>query len=172
MPFSYFRTDKLLMNIMNKIILSTIALVTTLLMTSCLTANLPKIDTYKGANIESVNAVFHRYYTDKKIPASGERQVKQHQLSVPGKAVQKDETAGTISFEVKIPTNLPADQKGKVKADNLVVVLNISTAALIEPIDGAPMLGVPGDWSKTNKYKVTAASGETKEWSVTLHLVQ
>ncbi|MDE7236705.1 MAG: hypothetical protein K2N66_02660, partial [Paramuribaculum sp.] len=53
----------------------------------------------------------------------------------------------------------------------LVVVLNISTAAVIEPLDGAPALGVPGDWSKPNKYQITAANGKKKVWTVTLELI-
>lgn len=43
---------------------------------------------------------------------------------------------------------------------------SISTAARLTPLDGAPKLGVPGDWSKPNKYLVTAASGAQKEWTI------
>lgn len=45
---------------------------------------------------------------------------------------------------------------------NVVVSLNISTAAMIQPIDGAAVLGKPGDWSKPNKYEITAADGSKR----------
>ena len=53
-------------------------------------------------------------------------------------------------------------------ADNLVVVVTLSAAAKIEPISGFPRLGIPGDWSKPNEYKVTAANGSTKKWTFTI----
>lgn len=157
---------------MNGLIKTIFALLTAVLTTSCLTANLPDIDTYEGCDIESVSGVYHRYFGTETIPAGGELQVKQHQLTVVNDSQEIDKEAGTLTFDVAIPTNLPESERGKVKASNLVVILNISTAALIEPIDGAPSLGVPGDWSKTNRYKVTAANGSVKEWSVTLHLAE
>ncbi|MEN6456700.1 MAG: hypothetical protein ABFD10_20780 [Prolixibacteraceae bacterium] len=43
----------------------------------------------------------------------------------------------------------------------------ISPGARIEPVDGAPVLGVLGDFSATRKYKVTAANEiDSKIWEV------
>ena len=59
-------------------------------------------------------------------------------------------------------SNFPAEERPKFTMSNVVVSLNISTAAMIQPIDGAAVLGKPGDWSKPNKYEITAADGSKK----------
>ena len=44
--------------------------------------------------------------------------------------------------------------------------MDLSTAARITPLNGAPKLGNPGDFSaKEFKYQVTAADGTKKEWT-------
>jgi len=48
------------------------------------------------------------------------------------------------------------------------VIVNISTAAIVSPIEGAPQFGKPGDWSKPNRYKVKAANGDEQIWTVSL----
>lgn len=143
-------------------------LVVMTLTSSCLTSGLKEIETYEGNEIVSIRTVAHRYYTTEKIPASDEVKVKQSDLKING--AQRDEKNGTIAVEITIPTNFPKDQIDKVKMSNLVVIVNISTAATIEPLDVAPKLGVPGDWSKSNKYLVRAANGKTKEWTISLTL--
>ena len=45
---------------------------------------------------------------------------------------------------------------------NLVVYVNVSTAARVTPLDGSPKFGVPADWTREHKYSVMAADG-TKE---------
>lgn len=44
--------------------------------------------------------------------------------------------------------------------------MTISTAARIFPIEGSPVLGTPGDWSKENKYEVMAVDGTKKIWTI------
>ena len=44
--------------------------------------------------------------------------------------------------------------------------VNLSTAAVIAPQDGAPTLGTPGDFSTTRRYVVTAANGTKKDWTI------
>lgn len=62
--------------------------------------------------------------------------------------------------------------RNSIAASNIVGMCNISTAATIRPV-GAPELGVPGDFSKTATYKVTAADGITKNtWTVNVNLVK
>lgn len=146
-------------------------LVISLLSTSCLTNKLDEIDTYEGNDIRSVTGVYHRYYGTETIPGSGEVKVHQSQLQVSSKNVVIDNKAGTVDIKASIPTNFPVAQKPLVKISSLVVVLNISTAATIEPLDGSAKLGVPADWSKSNRYRVTAANGTTKDWTVTLTLL-
>lgn len=135
--------------------------------TSCLENNLEELKTYTGNEITSIQGVYYRYYSSDIIDASGEQAVKQVSLNVSN--TQKDAEAGTLNFNVSLPTNFPEEEKANVNAGNLVVVFNISTAAVIEPIGSSPKLGTPGDWSKPNEYRVKAADGNKKVWTVTMN---
>lgn len=137
--------------------------------TSCLESNLDDLDTYDGADITGLAGVYYRYYGTETIPASGEVQVKQVSLNYGN--FKSDTDAATCEFACQLPSNFPSSEKANFSLSNVVVVLNISTAAVIKPVDGAPKLGVPGDWSKPNKYEVTAANGDKKTWTCTLTLV-
>lgn len=134
----------------------------------CLEHDLDDLDTYENANIESFEGVYYRYTTSNVNPGSGENQVRQATLG--RRNLQKDVEAGTISVTAYPQTNFPADQLSNLNSTSLVVTLNISTASVIEPIEGSPRLGVPGDWSKPNKYRITAANGTQKDWTVTVTL--
>ena len=135
---------------------------------SCLNHDLEELPTYDGNDITSVVSVYHRYYSNTTIPISNAKKVLQNQLQVTSSNIDKKNK--TVSIQVKIPTNFPKEEVAKVNKNNLVVILGISTAAIIAPAPDAPKLGVPGDWSKPNKYVVKAANGSTSEWTVTLAL--
>lgn len=47
---------------------------------------------------------------------------------------------------------------------NLWVYVTISDVAKVAPLNGAPELGKPGDFSKDNSYRVTAADGSTQDY--------
>ena len=140
---------------------------------SCLKSGLEDLETYTGNDIESIPGIYFRYYSNDIHPASGEQVIKQATLSVSNTVIDPD--AGTVFCNVSIPSGFPADQRNNVSLEykpgdkkSIIVTLRISTAATIKPLDGAPELGTPGDWSKPNRYLVTAADGSTKEWTVTL----
>ena len=129
--------------------------------TSCLENGLEDLDSYDGCDITS-GEIYWRYYGTDVIPGSGETQVKQVRLA---RAVEQD--ADNNTFYIRYVTgNLPADQVSAFTPSKVVIAVTISTAAVIKPIDGAPTLGVPGDWSKPNKYEVTAANGDKKVWTI------
>ena len=69
----------------------------------------------------------------------------------------------TIRYTTK---NIPEKERANFTEAKVVVALTISTAATIKPINGAPTLGVPGDWTKDNQYEVTAADGRKNIWTV------
>ena len=74
-----------------------------------------------------------------------------------------------MSIDVTVPVaegDFTEEERAKVSLDNIAVMASISTAARVTPLDGSPKLGVPGDWSKPNKYLVTAANGNEKEWTI------
>lgn len=142
-------------------------------MTSCLEHGLDDLDAFDAADIENWPVAYYRYYTGDKMAANGEQQVKQVQLTRTDGSYDFDEenVTGNPFFNITVaPNNVPEAEKAKVDAKNLVVVLTISTGSTVEPIEGAPKLGVPGDWSKPNKYKITAANGTSRIWTVTVDL--
>lgn len=129
--------------------------------TSCLESGLEDIESYDGCDITS-GEIYWRYYGTSEIPGSGETQVKQVRLA---RAISSDTESNT--FKIRYVTgNLPADQVGAFTQSNVVIAVTISTASTIKPIEGSPKLGVPGDWSKPNKYEVTAANGAKKVWTI------
>lgn len=137
-------------------------------LSGCLEHGFEDLDVYSGADITAVQAVYYRYKTDNTHAISGEPQVVQVTLSRSNQVI--DNEAGTISVTARPASNFPAAQLPNLNSENLVVALTISTAAVITPIDGSPKLGVPADWSKPNRYRVTAANGTTKDWTVTVTL--
>lgn len=151
---------------MKKYLFLLLALIGCMTMTSCLESGWEELDTYDGTEITGLVGVYSRYIdTSATIPASGQNKVIQTQLNTEN--AQRDVDAGTLSFDVTVPTSYTGPA---VKATELVVIVNLSTAAVVEPVEGAPKFGVPGDWTKPNKYEVTAANGDTKIWTVTATL--
>lgn len=134
-----------------------------LLFTSCLKSNLDEIQVYQEANITSIRGMY--YYFDLKTTNDGNTIFSKADISRAD--VQIDTEAGNIVIGRATPAkaNIASFSPQKV-----VMAFNISTAATIEPVEGSAQLGVESDWSvgKTNKYKVTAADGSSKIWSVTV----
>lgn len=148
---------------MKKFLYILIAVLGSMTMTSCLMSGFEELDSFDGTEITGLAGAYFRYIdTSATIAASGENKVVQVQLSTSD--VARDADAHTLSFAYSVPGSYTGPA---VKASELVVIVGISTAAVVEPIEGAPKFGVPGDWTKPNKYKVTAANGDTAIWTVT-----
>lgn len=150
---------------MKKIMNSVLILFAVFLFSSCLNSGLEDLPEYSDALISSVSRVEHRYISDEVSNASGQPIVKFATLTHKSNI---DKEAGTVLITVTVPDGFPTAQKSKISTKALVVSLNLSTAARIAPIEGSAALGVPADWSKANKYRVTAADGTKKDWSVSL----
>ena len=143
-------------------------------LTSCLGAGLEELETYDGTAIQSISGVYYRYYSDDVNPGTGELKINQVTLN---QTAEIDEDAGTVNCTVSIPSSVPVDAVNKLSLaytqgdrTGINVVVNLSAAAVIKPLDGAPALGAPGDWSRPNRYLVTAANGDTQEWTITLNI--
>lgn len=151
---------------MKRYIISLFATVLSMIcLTGCLTHGIDDPDdVYDGADITGLQGVYYRY-----MDKSGSEPVVKQITLARGSDINTEDN--TMAIKCQAPSNFPTDQLSNLKASELVVVLNISTASIIEPIDGAPKLGVPGDWSKPNKYQITAANGTKKIWTVTLELI-
>ena len=137
--------------------------------TSCLESNFEELDTFDGNDITAGYA-WYRYKGDNKLNASGEQQVIQKQLQRTGQVI--DNEAATCALQFKVPTNFSDAEKNGVNINNIVVAVEISTAAVMTPVEGSPKLGVPADWSTPHKYSVKAADGKTKIWTVSVTLTK
>lgn len=137
--------------------------------TSCLESNFEELDTYDGNDITAGYA-WYRYKGDNMLNASGEQQVIQKQLQRTGQVI--DNEAATCALQFKVPTNFSDAEKNGVNINNIVVAVEISTAAVMTPVEGSPKLGVPADWSTPHKYSVKAADGKTKIWTVSVTLTK
>lgn len=140
-----------------------------MMFSSCLTDNTEDIGAFSNNNINDIAGVWFRYITVEN-PNSTREVVKKLELDGITKAV--DQATRTATIKVK-PTAakinaLPASAKAGLSIKNVAVVVSLPTAARIAPVGDAPALGVNGDWSKPNKYIVTAANGDTAEWTITI----
>lgn len=138
------------------------------LLTSCLKYGLDDLPVYSDCEI--TNIYFEYRYEDTTSPwIDGSPKVKFITLVVT-KTI--DAVANTVTVSINVPAvsaTLPTAERAKVALTNIVCSMNLSTAAKIEPIEGAPILGIPGDFSGPRKYRVTAADGiTTKTWTVTV----
>ncbi len=136
---------------------------------SCLESNLEDLATYDGNDITAGYA-WYRYKSNNTINVSGEPQVIQRQLQRTGQTINADDATCTLSF--KVPTNFTDKEKADVNINNIVVGVEISTAAVMTPVEGSPSLGVPADWSTPHKYTVKAADGKTKTWTISVTLTK
>ena len=144
-----------------------IAILSSLTCTSCLEYNLKTLDVFTGADIDSAY-VYYRYVDNSVTsPLSGANSVKQSTLTVKNNI---DPSAGTCDIKASLPSNFPSSEIGNISTGQLVVAVQISTAAIISPTGNSPALGTPADWTSPHKYIVEAANGSKKEWTITVTL--
>lgn len=136
------------------------------LMAACEKADLPA---YGDAEITKVGA-YHRYYTTDKDAVTGEFIIAEKELNRTNN-FNSDNATATAEFTLPgAGGTFTEAERAKVSLNNLVVYFNVSTAARVTPIEGAPKLGVPADWTKEHKYKIMAADGTTKIWTIKVSL--
>jgi len=131
--------------------------------------NLPK---FKDALITDV---FMEYrFEDPTATSGGSPTVRIVSLPVSNKQFRnKEDTPGaatdSVVFDVTVPPAsgfFTAAEREKVTNEKIVLMSNISTAATMEPLEGAPRAGVPGDFSQPRKYAIIAADGSSRIWVV------
>lgn len=136
------------------------------LLAACEKADLPA---YSDAEITKVGA-YHRYYTTSKDAITGEFIIAEKELERTNN-FNSDNAEATAVFSIPGASGTFTEaERAKVSLNNLVVFFNVSTAARVTPIEGAPKLGAPADWTKEHKYKVMAADGTTKIWTIKVSL--
>ncbi len=133
-----------------------------LIFTSCLKSGLDDIPTYSSAEITNFQFEY-RWMED----VNGNNQLKVQPLTTTSVI---NATKDTISCAITVPAvsaTFPVATRDKVVQSNIVGYANISNAASIKPLSGAPVLGAVGDFSATNmQYEVTAADGTKKVWNL------
>lgn len=144
-----------------------------LFLTSCMDQGLDELPAFSDAKIVNVFTEF-RYADPVEKNADGSAKIKYLNLPVTRTYKLKEETPGAVTDSVLLAVSVPAASgsfttalRDQVKTQNLVVYGNISTAASITPLSGAPVLGAPGDFSLPRQYEITAADKKTSRvWTV------
>ena len=94
------------------------------------------------------------------------------QLRVIELTTEKEIIGHTINCTITVPsttTHFTSAIREKVALSNIVCITDISAGATIRPTNGAPTLGVPGDFSgKAFSYLVIAADGSEIEWNINI----
>ena len=130
---------------------------------SCKKEDLPA---YGEAEITKVG-FYHKYYGPDKDGLTGENNSVNKELQC-RYTINND--AATVDCSVTVPAAdgrvLRKAYVREVSQSKLAGYMKVSTAAHVIPIEDAPTLGVPGDWTHTNKYVVKAADGTEKVWTV------
>lgn len=136
--------------------------------TSCLKKGLEDLPEFEENDITGINRVEYRFISDDVSNASGQKIVKFVNLPIKG-TPEINNVEKIVRLEVSVPkanSSFTEAERDKVALSNLSIIVNLSTAARIFPIGSSPKLGVPGDWSKPNKYLVEAANGNKAEWTI------
>ncbi len=81
-----------------------------------------------------------------------------------GKLAQEN----AIDNEQKIDTVWVKDRSADFS--NVYLQGNFAPGCVVEPLDGAPKLGTYGDFSIPKKYRVTAPSGNSADWTIILDI--
>ena len=139
--------------------------------TSCLESGLEELDVYSGCDI-TARDLYWRYISDEVHPGTGANKVVQKRIPYYSGQSPIDTEAGTAHIAYSLSySNLTEEEKAAFTETKAVVAVTLSTAATIKPLEGSPELGKPGDWSKPNKYEVTAADGTKKTWTISISKV-
>ena len=140
------------------------ALLLAVVSTSCLKHDLEELDVYSGCDITRVDCAY-RWKTGEIHPGTQSEKVNQVYVSAYSRTYVTDESdpsRGVCTIRYS-KTNIP-EQYRSVAETEMVVYVTISTAATMKPINGAPALGIPADWTADHEYEVTAADGTKKIW--------
>lgn len=154
--------------------------------TSCLYNDLDEMENSSNKEMTSVEYSYRFLYNDtiKKGTVNEEIQKDRVCEVIFQKNVEKMEQSGTKGFKTNLTHNLNSIQKAgpsgsvtkamlydlfkkeiaKEGLGRLWVYVSISNAATLSPLNGAPKLGAPGDFSEDRQYRVTAADGSYQDY--------
>lgn len=145
---------------MKKLINIVLLILLTSTVSSCLKMGLDDLESYDEAKIEKVYFEY-RWWNE------ADNQLAVKTLTVTN-SINEDENLVTCTLTVPAADeSFTAAIRQEVSLNKLIAYIDVSTAARVTPLDGAPKLGTPGDFSaKEFKYLVTAADGTKREWTI------
>jgi len=130
-------------------------------LTSCLNSNLPD---YPEFDLNEVTKVYFEYRWPGTNTEFGSPVVSTQAL-IASQTIKNDSVF--LSLQVPAANSAFRDTvKAKVTVSNIWCYADISTASTIKPMGDAPTLGFAGDFSVPRQYKVTAANGDTRIWTI------
>lgn len=159
---------------MKKILIHTLLIASIISFSGCLKDDLP--ETKSSGQKEITGFDFeHRWTYTEEVKKNGVV-VETRQLTAVAKlnnvikVTKRDDGKDTVYCKLSIPTTVPIDELNNVKISKIWAYAAISDAAIITPLSGSPILGIPGDFTKPVSYKVTAADGSSKDYTVVTKL--
>lgn len=137
-----------------------------LLLTSCLKSGLDDIENSDLCAISSITMEY-RWISQN---ANGYDQLSRQQMTLSKNTPDEN---NEIRFTVTVPainSSFPKAVRDHVELDGLYMIAVISPAAKIQPLDGAPKLGVPGNFEigKDYQYEVIAANGKSAIYHIVI----
>lgn len=144
-------------------------LVSSLLFVGCLKKGLPEYENWDLNLIQNVY-VEYRYESDRML--NDEPVIAYQRLNV---TRTTDEVNNVINLTIEVPavsSTFTAAIRNNVVQNNLWMYMDISTAATVTPLNGSPKLGDPIDLTKEHTYKVTAANGNERVWTIKVNSFQ
>ncbi|MEX6688805.1 DUF4361 domain-containing protein [Danxiaibacter flavus] len=137
------------------------------LFTSCLKKDLPAANNSSLNNITDFYLVYK--YADTIVDNKGTTNENERTVVQTVKLDRKISIShDTVYVTPVFPAGFPQKEKVKVKLTNIWGVVNVPDAAIVHPVDGAPKLGTPGDFSAPVSYEVTAANGNKTRWVISV----
>ncbi|HAZ02938.1 MAG: hypothetical protein A2W90_09435 [Bacteroidetes bacterium GWF2_42_66] len=127
---------------------------------SCIDWGLGELPSYKESEILDLD--FEYRYTVKNDNGVERLAVKQLQ----NKTVISENTIYNYLTIPNASGSFTEEIVKQIALTNIIGYADISTGAIIKPIEGAPELGEIGDYSSVLKYKVIAANGDSKIWTI------
>ena len=121
---------------------------------------------YEEAEITGVQFYYRWMSATQTDPITGEPVVKEQRLN---SQTNINSEAGTIEVTITVPAagnNFPAEAREACSLNQLWAQVSLSTAARLTPEGNSKPLGTPDNWTTEHSYKVTAANGTSKIWTI------
>ena len=130
---------------------------------SCLKSGLDDLEAYNEAEITNLNFEY-RWWDE----AKDQMAVKTLNIE---KQISKDDNLITCKLTVPTASGSFTDAvRQNVSLSNLIAYIDLSTAARIMPLNGAPKLGSPGDFS-AKEFKYQVIDGVSKQFAIVSRLL-